>query len=196
MISSGLALFYQLSGSTFDPVKTIQELQSQNRRDEALDLVQFYKNSGNVEPEQLETLEKDLQYTSIKKTKSFIDGAITGRVNDTYSGIGAIGSDLCIYGDVRDLTIQTWRFIRNEDTDVIVVVLSGVGILLSAKPYLDVVASFSKNTVKYIKRFPGINSGDGTLKKMLNGNLSIGDSKFVYDLFKKTTGPYPGQFQS
>jgi len=184
LISSGAALFFQLTGSFYDPVKTIQELKSQNRRDEALDMVQFYEENETIDPQKIEELKEDLEYTVAEKIKSTADGAITGRVYDTYSGVGAIGSDLCVYGDVRDLTIQSWRYFKDEETDAVVGVLSGIGIVLSAKPFADVIASYVKNAVKYIKKVPV--KSDGYLKKILQGDLSLRESKLIFSLLKKT----------
>jgi len=195
LISSGTALYFQLTGSKSDPIKAIQNLQSQNRRDEALDLVQFYEENETIDPQKLKELKTDLEYTSFEKLKSFTRGAIKGEVQDTYSGIGAISSDLCVYGDVRDLGIQSWRYLKNEKTDVMVAALSGIGIILSAKPLLDVMASYAKNTVKYLHRI-SIFSDNGTiLKKVLKGKLSFKESKLIFNLLKKTRGAFPAPQQ-
>ena len=196
MISSGTALYYQITGSQFDSIKAIQKLQTQNRRDEALDLVQFYEKNKTIDPQKLEELKDDLEYTSIEKFKSFTKGAIKGEVKDTYSGIGAVSSDLCVYGDIRDLGIQSWRYFRKEKTDASIAVLSGLGIILSAKPFADVIASYAKNTVKYLHHVPGINSKNGILKKILKSDLSFKESKLVFNLLKKTHGQYPAPQQS
>ncbi len=90
LISSGTALYFQITGSKFDPIKEIQKLQSQHRRDEALDLVQFYEENKTINPQKIKELKADLEYTPIEKLKSIANGAITGRVYDTFSGIGAI----------------------------------------------------------------------------------------------------------
>ena len=195
LISSGTALYFQLTESSYDPIKTVIKLQSQNRRDEALDLVQFYEENKTIDPQKLEEFKGELEYTSFKKLKSFTRGAIKGEVQDTYSGIGAISSDLCVYGDVRDLGIQSWRYLRNEKTDIMVAALSGIGIILSAKPLLDVMASYAKNTIKYLHRI-SIFSDNGTiLKKVLNAKLSLKESKLIFNLLKKTRGAFPAPQQ-
>ena len=195
LICSGAALYYQITGSKFDPVQYIIELQSQHRRDEALDLVQFYEENQTIESEKLKTLKEDLQYTSMDKLKSFTKGAVKGDVYDNYSGIGAVSSDLCVYGDIRDLGIQSWRFLKDEDTDVIVAVLSGLGIVLSAKPFTAVIVSYSKNTVKYLGKVSMTNTGS-IIHKIKKGTLSFKESKLVLNLLKKTRGqsPEPQQF--
>ncbi len=196
VISSGTALFYQLTGYFYDPVKTIQDLKSQNKRDEALDLVQFYRDNKIIDPLELEPIEKALEYTSFEKIKSFADGAVTGRVYDTCSGIGAIGSDLCLYGDIRDLTIQAWHYLNKQETDKIVAVLSGLGIILSTKPFLDILASFSKNSVKFIREVSKVSIDGNILKRILNGTLSLNESKLVIEVLKKTNFLSPGRHSS
>ena len=195
LISSGTALYSQLTGSRFDPVKTIIELQSQNRRDEALDLVQFYEENKTIESQKLKTLKEDLQYTPVEKLKSFTKGAIKGEVYNNHSGIGAVSSDLCVYGDIRDLGIQSWRFLKDEDTDAIVAVLSGLGIVLSAKPFADVIASYSKNTIKYLGKISMDHTGS-IIHKIKRGKLTLKESQLVLNLLKKTRGQYlaPQQF--
>jgi len=195
MISSGTALYFQLTESSYDPIKEIQKLQSQNRRDEALDLVKFYEENKTIDSQKIEELKGDLEYTSFEKFKSIANGAITGRVYDTFSGIGAIASDFLVWGDVRDLSIQTYRYLKDEKTDVIVAVLSGVGIFLSVKPYADVTVSFAKNSVKYFRRILSFGGNNGILKKVLMGKLSLAESKMVFNLLKKTNGRFPVQQQ-
>jgi hypothetical protein len=196
LISSGTALYFQITGSKFDPIKEITKLQSQHRRDEALDLVQFYEENNTIDPQKLKELKSDLEYTPVEKLKSIANGAITGRVYDTFSGLGAITSDFFIFGDIRDLLVESWKFINNEKTDVIVAVLSGVGIFLSAQPYADVGVSFAKNSIKYFRRVAGFGGNNIILKQLLKGKLSLKESKMVFNLLKKTNFPYiaPQQF--
>lgn len=195
LMASALALHYYFSipGNYF--IMQLNELKSQDRRAEAQDLAKFFieNNAGDVE--RIKEIESTLRYTPIEKLKSFAKGAIKGEIYDTYSGIGAIASDLCLYGDIRDLAIQAWKYINNEKTDVIIASLSAVGIVLSAKPFADILASFAKSTVKYLKRIMSINC-TGILRKVSKGTLSIAESKQIFQLLKKTIGRFlvPQQF--
>jgi hypothetical protein len=185
--SSGLALYIQQKGSAFDPVKEIQKLRNQHRRDDALDLLEFVKENQSNNIEEIKPLEEDLKYTSSEKAGSFLIGAFKGDVYDTYSGLGAVSSDLCVYGDIRDLGIHSWKYFRSDPKfDVSVVVLSGIGVILSTKPFMHGIDSFAKNTVKYLKRISSV-STQGVLKKFLLGMMSIKDSKKIWNLLKKTT---------
>jgi len=194
LISSSAALFFQFTGAFYDPVKAIQELKSQNRRDEALDLIQFYEDNETVDLDKLEEFKVDFEYTIAEKIKSTADGAFTGRVYDTYSGIGAVSSDLTLYGDIRDLGIQFWKYLNDEKTDSIVAALSGAGIVLSIRPF-DAIASYAKNAVKYIRNVSGVSGNNGILKKVLKRKLSLKESKLVLNLLKKTDGQYLVQQQ-
>ena len=191
LMASALALSYHFSipGKYF--IMKINELKSQDRREEAQDLAKFFIENNTGDVEGIKEIESTLEYTSTEKLKSFFKGAIKGEIHDTYSGIGAISSDLCIYGDVRDLAIQSWRYLKNEETDAIVAALSGIGIILSGKPFADILASFSKNTIKYLKRVSSLTCNNGILKKVSKGTLSIAESKQIFQLLKKTNFPYP-----
>ena len=108
IISCALTLIIQYHGSGFDPVQEIQRLRSQNLRDDALDLARFYRETQADYSEKLANLEKEMEYSTSGKIKSFAwNGIIKGEVFDSYSGIGAISTDLCVLGDIRDLGIQS-----------------------------------------------------------------------------------------
>ena len=72
MISSAVAIYINYSGSQFDPIREIQKLKSQNRRNDALDLARFYRENHTGDAEKLAKLEKELEYTKSEKLKSFI----------------------------------------------------------------------------------------------------------------------------
>ncbi len=96
MIATSISLYSSYTG-TFDPVKMIQELKDKNRRDDALDMAEFFKENKIGNTKRIKKLEKELEYTAFEKAKSFTwNGAIKGEVYDTYSGLGAISSDLLI----------------------------------------------------------------------------------------------------
>ena len=189
--TTGLIMHY---ASDFDPVREIQKLKSQNRRDDALDLVQFYKENKIIDNQKIKELEKEIEYTTPEKMKSFATGVIKGEVYDTYSGIGAISSDLCVFGDIRDMGIQSYKYAMDHpDFDNVVAVLSGVGIVLSLKPFSHVLISFTKNTFKYLRRISKFVK-NGILKKFLSEKILMKDSKMIFDLLKKTNGLYQERY--
>ncbi|MFC1826294.1 hypothetical protein ACFLYZ_02750, partial [Thermodesulfobacteriota bacterium] len=191
VLSSGLTLVSHYAGLKLDPVREIQKLTSQNRRDDALDMLEFFKKNQTGDKDTLKRIENDLEYKTNEKIKSFAKGAVKGEVYDTYSGVGAISADLCVVGDLRDLGIQSWKYlIDNPDFDAVVMILSSVGVILSTKPFIHGIESFGKNTVKYLKNvskfFP-----DGILRKFLSGKIPLKDSEKIWELLKKTSSPFP-----
>ena len=186
VISSGFTIYLNHTGSTFDPIKEIQSLREQNRRDDALDLAKFYHDNQTDNNERIAALKNDLEYTVTEKFKSLAwDGFIKGQVNDSYSGIGAISSDLCIYGDIRDLGIQGWkRLTKADDADGMVAILSAAGIGLSTTGFINGSNALAKNTIKYLKKVPdAINHG--LLKKFLSGKVSPAECEKIWSLLNR-----------
>jgi len=194
ILSSALTIYLNYTCSSYDPIREIQSLRDQNRRDDALDLAKFYNEAQTENQEIIATLKDDLEYTTAEKIKSISwNGFILGRVYDSYSGIGAISSDLCIYGDVRDLGIQGWkRLTKADDADALVALLSAAGIGLSTTAFINGSNALAKNTLKYLKKVPeSINTG--LLKKFLSGKVSPAECEKIWNLTKKTTGTFPAQ---
>ncbi len=195
IISSILAISAHYCSVDWDPIMEINKLKDQNRRDDALDLVAFIKEIDGENSAEFNKIEKDLQYSPAEKFKSFVwDGAIKGQVYDSYSGLGAISSDLCLIGDVRDLGIQGWKYITNrDDFDKLIMILSAAGIGLSSTTFINGTNALAKNTLKYLKKVPASNN-KGLLKKFLSGKVSPENCKKIWALLKKTTGPFPAPY--
>ena len=194
ILSSALTLYLNHTGSSFDPIKEIQSLKKENRRDDALDLAKFYQNNQAANQEKIASLQNDLEYTITEKIKSCVwDGVIKGQVNDTYSGIGAISSDLCLFGDIRDLAIQGWkRLTKADDVDGTVALLSAAGIGLSTTAFINGSNALAKSTIKYLKTVPNT-MNTGLLKRFLSGKVSPAECEKIWRLLKKTNGRFPAQ---
>ena len=72
IVSSAAAIYINHTGNKFDPIREIQKLKTDNRRDDALDLIRFYQENQTGDSEKLARLEKELEYTKSEKLKSFI----------------------------------------------------------------------------------------------------------------------------
>lgn len=66
-----------------------------------------------------------------------VRGAVTGRGDDAASLAGAVGSDMLVVGDVRDLGIEAARLVLDGRADWVVVGLSGVGLATTVWPGAD-----------------------------------------------------------
>jgi hypothetical protein len=192
--ASFLALVAHYGDNQWDPIQAIQQLKKQHRRDDAIDLVNFLKDTRTYSTDELSRLEDDVSYGPLDKAKSMIwDGAIQGNVNDTYSGIGALASDFCIYGDIRDITKETWNLIFDQDDfNGVIAVLSGAGIAFSTVPLFDGMYAMNKNTAKYVARLPAY-MNKGMLRSFLSGRTTQKESSVIYDLLKKTNGRFLAQ---
>ena len=195
IISSSLAIYMHYKGSAFDPISEIQILKNENRRDDALDLTRFFKGNQLGDQDKFARIEKALEYTATEKIKSFVwNGAIRGQVYDSYSGRGAISADLCVIGDIKDLGIQGWKYLTGgQEFDGFVTILSAAGIGLSSTPFLDGTNALAKNILKYLKKVPA-SINKGLLNKFLTGKVSPANCKKIWELLKKTTGPFPAPY--
>jgi hypothetical protein len=193
VLSSGLALYWIWTGDSFDPVREIERLRNENRRDDALDLAKVFRGSQTEDDHELEELEENLNYTTGEKAKSFLwNGVIKGEVYDSYSGLGAISADLCVLGDVRDLGIQSWNYVTDsEDFDRFIMLLSAAGVGLSSTGLVNGCNALAKNTAKYLKSIPGV-AKKGMLRRLLETKLTYKESEKVWNLLKKTNGRSPG----
>lgn len=75
-------------------------------------------------------------------------GAITGRGSETAELAGAIVADLFVFGDIRDLVIETGTWLQGGDADEMIVALSAGGILLTVSPSVDLGAAVLKTARK------------------------------------------------
>ena len=191
ILSSGLALYIHYRGEDFDVITELQKLKQENRRDEGLDMVHLFSRNQR-DNEELKEFEGDLEYGTVEKIKSLIwNGVLKGEVFDSYSGAGALSSDLCIFGDIRDLSIQSWKYLTNrEDFDRLVMILSAAGLGLSSTPFINGCDSLAKNIIKYFKKIPRV-ANRGVLKQFLSGTMAKEYYAKVWDLLKKTTGQSP-----
>lgn len=158
MASSILALYIYVIGD-FDPVKYAIALKDANQRDQSLSVIEhsIEYNIGNQG--ELKELQEDYEYGLYEKSKDvFYHGAVKGNVFNAYSGMGCIASDLCVFGDARDLAKQGYNYVTGKDVDHVIAALSTVGIATTAAELtgggvvVDAGVSVVKTTVKYISK--------------------------------------------
>ena len=107
------------------------------------------------------------------------------------AGLGALSADLCIVGDIRDLGVQSWKYLtEREDFDRLVMILSAAGLGLSSTPFINGCDSLAKNIIKYLKKIPWV-ANRGVLKQFLSGNMTKQQYSKVWHLLKKTSGQFP-----
>jgi len=195
IFSTALALYLHYKGVGFDPIREIQRMKKDNLRDDALDMAILFQESEDADASDISELAKDLEYSTSEKIKSFTwNGIIKGEVFDSYSGFGAISADMCIVGDIRDIGIQTFKYMTNDpEFDRLIAILSVAGIGLSSTPYFNGTNALAKSTFKYLKKMPA-SFEKGVLKKFLSGKLSPRECEKVWNLLKKTNGLFLGLY--
>lgn len=191
IVASGLSLHTHYAGMSVDPVTEVQKLMDKKQRDGARDMVLFFRDAGEGS-ETLDDLYTGLDYTLMGKARSFAwDGVVKGDVHDSYSGAGAVSADLLIIGDIRDLGIQSWKYLTNaDDFDKWILILSAGGIGLTATSFVKGTGSLAKNTVKFVKRMPRIQD-KGVLKAFMSGQLPRRYHESVWKLFKANDNSIP-----
>jgi hypothetical protein len=73
-------------------------------------------------------------------------GFVTGEVDGAEGLAGAATGDLLVYGDVRDLARESWRGLRGESVDPLIVGLASVGLAVTAATYFSSGASAPART--------------------------------------------------
>ena len=66
-----------------------------------------------------------------------VRGFVTGDSSTFESAAGAVVSDLTLYGDIRDLSVQGWRYVSGRETDPFIVTFSAVGIVTEFADWAD-----------------------------------------------------------
>lgn len=82
-------------------------------------------------------LASEEQASWLRRAKDVGMGALTGRGDSLERLIGAVGSDLFLVGDLRDLTVEAFKQTTTGDSDEIVVLLSTAGVVTSVAPAVD-----------------------------------------------------------
>ncbi len=132
--ATATAGYARLQGD-FDPVQLAAQAVAadpQSGRSEALKILDFASEQRLGDPQSLAAARQKYAYTSQEKAVAVAQGALTGQVSDAWTAIGAIGSDLLVIGDLRDLAIQSWRYQQGLPVDQVVAVLSGIGVATTA----------------------------------------------------------------
>jgi hypothetical protein len=72
---------------------------------------------------------------------NFAHGFITGEPNDLAGFAGATTGDLLVYGDIRDLSREGWRYLRGEKSDPLLMGLAAAGLAVTGVTYWSLGAS-------------------------------------------------------
>ncbi len=80
---------------------------------------------------------QDEQASYLRRATEVASGAITGSGDSLESLVGAVAADFFVVGDIRDLVIQSARYVRQGEADELIVALSALGIATTVAPQID-----------------------------------------------------------
>jgi hypothetical protein len=149
----------------FDYGAEVRHLRSAGRYGEALIVADAGLESTGGDEHAALLKEKQLtldQHASItRRLKDAGMGALTGSAgSDGNASLerlgGAIAADLFVVGDVRDLLIQSGRYVMDGEVDPLIVLLSGIGLATTLAPEIDWVPSLLKIAKKAGKMTHGM----------------------------------------
>jgi hypothetical protein len=190
-LTAATAILIKSHANSIDLVQNIKQLQTKNRRDDALVLVQTFNDITDIQNNELAKLRDQLEYSSAEKFKSVLwNGMMKGEVYDHYSGLGAVSSEMCMWSDIRDLAIKGYSFMDNHFGNPNPIIHPGMVSLAFCYPIIDGPAVLSKATVKYLDRLPKP-PNTGLVRQFVSGDLEPINEEKIWQLFKKTPGQLP-----
>jgi hypothetical protein len=191
-LTTAVAILIKSHANSIDLVHKTKQLQTENRRDDALVLTTTFKESNEIHRDNLAKLYDQLEYSTAEKFKSVLwNGMMKGEVYDHYSGLGTINSEMSLLSEIRDLAIKVYSFMGRHLADTNPLLLSpGMVSPAFCYPIIDGPAVLFKTTVKYLDRLPKpLNTG--LLRQLVSGGLEPINEQKIWQLFKKTTGQLP-----
>lgn len=136
-----------------DYLQTANDLRAQSQFDDAITVLHAGIADADDDRERAElaaaltdTIKE--QHSVLRRAKAVARGAISGRGESVEELVGAIGTDLFVIGDIRDLTIQAANWSRSEEVDELIVALSTAGLVTTLLPQLDGAVGTVKTAAK------------------------------------------------
>ncbi len=174
-----------------EPLDQADNLLAQERWEEAKSLSSFIarrSDLGDTQHANRIELDADEALSSLTISgRSFLDGLISGEVNNSSSLVGALALDLFVLGDVRDLVVQGYKVLTDQPSDKIIIALSATGLGLSLLPQLH----WAPAVLKSLKRSGALSKSFlKSLARVSNTALKTGDYKPLTSLvthFAKVT---------
>src|SRR5215510_851190 len=88
------------------------------------------------------------QATASHQTGSFVRGFVTGVPDDMAGLAGTAAGDLFVFGDIRDVIREGYRYAHGEEVDKLLLGLAGAGIAITAGTYVSAGAAAPARTAR------------------------------------------------
>lgn len=148
-----LARLQLMALPSFDYVAEVRHLREAGRFGEAIVVADAGLDDATGEVQIAILKEKQLtldrRNSFARRLKDVGMGALTGSADAEADASlerlgGALAADLFVVGDIRDLIIQSTRYITDGEVDSVIVLLSGAGLATTLAPQIDWVPSLMK----------------------------------------------------
>jgi len=140
-------------------IPEIKKLRKEGKLGEALEIANYVSKHPDMPGyEEAISLKVELDAELNSKFNTvvrFLRGFLTGNPRTGVEAAGSVASDITVYGDVRDLVIQGWKFMSGKETDRLIVALSAVG-LLADLPLLQESIDPVLGVIKELVKIEGI----------------------------------------
>lgn len=152
----------------FDYATEVRALRLEGRYGEALVVAESGLRGVEGEARQGLVTERDLAKAErdsvLRRFKDAGMGALSGRADTLEGLLGAIGADLFIIGDIRDLVIEGGKQVLDGESDEVILLLSAAGIATTLLPEID----WAPSLLKAARRMGAMSDRfAGTLVRML-----------------------------
>ncbi len=119
-----------------DPLPEAMKLVEQKKYAQASEYLKFFidqdKESLNPKVKELYDALEFKRNTMGYQSKKALEGVLTGRSDEVIGKVSAGVSDFFLFGDIRDLTIEGYHYVKGESVDKVLVALSTIGVVATA----------------------------------------------------------------
>lgn len=123
----------QTSLKRIDPIPETMRLVEQERLAEASEYLGYFMQFAYVkENPKAKALYEAIEFkrhTMAYRSKKVAEGVLKGRSDETIGKVSAGVSDLFLWGDIRDLSIEGYHYLKGEHVDKVLVGLSTIGVV-------------------------------------------------------------------
>lgn len=131
--------------SQINPVPHAQELVAEKRFAEAEDYLGYFMEFDYVKDDP-QAVELYAQIESARSSWSYNlkkigEGLIKGKSDETIGNVTGAVSDFLVIGDIRDLSIEGWKYVKGEEVDEVLVALSTIGVVATGTQVASAVGS-------------------------------------------------------
>lgn len=124
----------------FDYLPTARRLAEEEKYDECIQLCEdviALSLPRSAEAERLRDECRRRRESFLHRGTLAVRGFVTGDASTLEAAIGAVVSDMTLYGDVRDLSVQGWRKLSGREIDRLVIALSALGLATELADWAD-----------------------------------------------------------